>query len=76
MIQLTNESIKRLPDEMPITVTWSGGNGPHQYALRRVAGRPYACAYVRGRGQNIGWLDNIGEHPLTQVWVEENRWLK
>lgn len=32
---LTEAEIVALPDGARIVVTWSGGNGPHEYILRR-----------------------------------------
>ena len=31
---LTHGEIATLPDETPVVVIWSGGNGPHRYVAR------------------------------------------
>ena len=39
---LTYDEVCDLPEGTPITITWSGGNGPHNYVLGMVNGSPYA----------------------------------
>ena len=42
---LTDDEVRALPEGTPITVTWSGGNGPHEYVLTfDKRGEPYAWA--------------------------------
>lgn len=28
---LTQEEVETLPENTPVTITWTGGNGPHDY---------------------------------------------
>ncbi len=69
LLWLTPEELAALPEGSPITVLWSGGNGPHEYRLHFGKwGHP--CA-ERG-GVLVGALNNIGVPPLTAVaegWV-------
>lgn len=72
MILLTDETIRQLPEGTPIMVKWSGGNGPHPYKLGFIHGQmPHAVMKITGNNYNIGFLDGIGKHPLTQVFVDE-----
>jgi hypothetical protein len=72
---LTPTEVRRLPGGARITVTWSGGNGPHDYVVRWWRGDPYAITEDEARRQPPGWvdvvraLDFIGpSQPRTQVW--------
>ncbi len=77
-MNLTQAEVDALPDGTRIVVTWSGGNGPHEYVLRRNderAEHPYALTdrqdedpAERYRFLNTaGELYPIGPGPLTQV---------
>lgn len=39
---LTEDEVRALPEGTPITVLWSGGNGPHPYVLTFDRGEPHA----------------------------------
>lgn len=81
MIQLTNESIKQLPEGTPITVVWPGGNGPFIYTLRWFGDTPFAVCVQQWPGidpltaplrdLDAYYLDFIGNEPFTRVWVDE-----
>ena len=36
---LTQDEVDRLKDGTPVTITWSGGNGPHEYVVAVWPGR-------------------------------------
>ncbi len=66
---LTPEELAALPEGSPITVLWSGGNGPHKYHLRF---SKWGYPYAESRGTYVGVLDLIGRPPGTAVvpgWV-------
>ena len=68
---LDNEALAQLPDGTRIVVTWSGGNGPHRYVLRR---DQFGALYTEtdfAYGNTRHLLDMIGPHPLTQVRADE-----
>lgn len=62
---LEQSEVDELPDGQRIVVTWSSGNGPHEYALRVKDGRP--CAVLLPDGGYIdqevvvGQLDFVGK---------------
>lgn len=73
---LTQAEVDALPDGTRILVTWSGGNGPHEYVVRVIDGRRYAVLPeghpwrrededTRPPGDSE--LERVGEHPLTVV---------
>lgn len=71
--KLTQEEFDQLPDGADVVITWSGGNGPHQYkihvdkwGIRRVYSQVPA-----GIKQTYSQPTYVGDHPLDQVWVEE-----
>lgn len=60
---LSQAEIDALPEGACVRVTWSGGNGPHEYEISRSGG---VCAMRDG--VFVGFLHMCGEYPLTQVW--------
>ena len=40
---LTQEQVDALPEGSRIMVKWNGGNGPHEYIVRKREGESYAC---------------------------------
>lgn len=64
---LTKDELDQLPDGTSIKVTWSGGNGPHKYVLRRHYSTPWAAM---PDGHMVGHLKHVGAHPLDQVFVD------
>lgn len=72
---LTMAQLKELREGTAIIVTWSGGNGPHEYTLTfDHYGYPYAWSkhgvpsdeHMRFHNP----FNSVGEHPMTQVWVK------
>jgi hypothetical protein len=39
---LTQDEVDALPENTPVIVAWSGGNGPHRYFIHSRYGRAYA----------------------------------
>ena len=68
---LDNATLAQLPDGARIVVTWSGGNGPHRYILRRDQFGALFAETDFAHGNTRHRLDVVGRHPLTQVWVDE-----
>lgn len=66
---LTREEVATLEDGARIVVTWSGGNGPHEYVAKRQHGKVYAV-FVRASCRNtVAPLDFVGAaQPFTVVW--------
>lgn len=66
---LTEEEVAELPEGAPITVIWSGGNGPHDYTIAvDEAGQRYAWqGEERLRFYNL--LRFVGQRRYhTRVW--------
>ncbi len=64
--------IATLPDNTPIVVIWSGGNGPHHYFKKSFDGRPVAATE---KEINSGRFDEVGKSlsgwPIGFVGQEE-----
>jgi hypothetical protein len=60
---LTEEQVYALPEGEPITVTWSGGNGPHPYVLLFHQAEPHACAEGDEGNPRMRYYN-----PLTFIW--------
>lgn len=60
---LSQEEVDSLPAGTPVTVIWSGGNGPHRYHTVIVGGTVGVDNAYRDR------LHPVVPHPLTQVWL-------
>lgn len=69
---LTQEEVDRLPVGARVRVTWSGGNGPHDYfVIPNVDGARVAITLD---GTWVGTLTEVGaDQPHIQVWVERDR---
>lgn len=75
---LTQAEVDTLPAGTRVLVTWSGGNGPHEYVIVVCDGKRYA-ALPEGHpwrrpdeDTRPPWdavLEWVGEHPRTQVWL-------
>lgn len=65
---LTREQADALPDGARVEVNWSGGNGPHEYVVRRIRDAVYVeCLGTYGRGIQHR-LDFVGTaRPFTLV---------
>jgi hypothetical protein len=63
---LTQAEVDSLPEAARVSVTWSGGNGPHAY---RIVRDKHAGVCVDNVYRDA--LRNVGGHPLTQVWLLE-----
>ena len=68
---LTPEEVDALPEGTLITVTWSGGNGPHDYVVT-----------VNDHGQRFAEVPgNTNErmrfyNPLRGIWPDTRVWLR
>lgn len=61
---LTQAQANALPDGAKVWVIWSGGNGPHLYTVE-------VDAHGERRTVESGdRLDFVGQHPLTQIWLD------
>ncbi len=77
-LSLTAIEVSELPDNTPIVVIWSGGNGPHHYRKTTVGGIPVAATEweiehdkIDIVGKSIGaWPDGfVGQERYhTRVW--------
>lgn len=69
---LTAEQVAALPEGTPVTITWSGGNGPHDYVLVfDDHGQPYAALTddPRDRLRYYNPLTFVGQERYhTRVW--------
>jgi len=79
---LTQEQVDALPDGTEIVVTWSGGNGPWKYTIKRVyfdgeylySVGCHSYPWERGQGilRVVGDLEFIGDkkpHTLVTIAV-------
>lgn len=70
---LTSEQVAELADGTPVTIIWSGGNGPHDYVIGVRSGRRYATSKMPG-SDRIDWGSDgpirfVGQRrPFTRVW--------
>jgi hypothetical protein len=71
---LTQEEVNNLQLGTKVTIIWSGGNGPFNYTIQDKCGE---LSLVSKFNKNAGWfygqIDNVGEHPLTQVWLRHKK---
>ena len=69
---LTAFDVAALPNDTPITVTWSGGNGPHDYVISVDKwGQRYAAINTdpEDRMRFYNQLTYVGVKPgWTRVW--------
>lgn len=66
---LTQEEVDNLPAGTKVVITWSGGNGPHEYTIHK---RDYSGSFVKESNPNAGSYDGeidfVGEKsPYTVV---------
>lgn len=61
-----DEFVKIVPMSFDIIVLWCGGNGPHRYALGKRDDS--FAAFTLEDNYFVGYLDDIGDYPLDQVW--------
>lgn len=65
--RLTQEEVDKLPEGTMVEVVWSGGNGPHQYRIKRWGDVTLVDIEVDPRGFHP--LDFVGLFPPhTMVW--------
>lgn len=66
---LSQKQVNALEDGTLVVVTWTGGNGPHEYTLRQPRGGPVAAYQIHdGREFVAGALDFVGDaKPRTLV---------
>ena len=67
---LTQAEVDALPEGADVWVKWSGGNGPLRYRVTHRCGRPSADTVPPSYAHS---LEPCGEHPLTQVWLDDPR---
>lgn len=67
---LTEEQVAELDEGTPVTIIWSGGNGPHDYVIAvSEAGQRYAWGGVEGRLRYYNPLHFVGQRRFhTRVW--------
>lgn len=64
---LTQAEVDKLPDDTPVFVTWSGGNGPHKYTTWRYNDTTYA----KLDGRVIGPLMLVGKEKYhDRVYIK------
>lgn len=67
---LTQEEVDALVAGTKVVITWSGGNGPHEYTIHKREGQN--TSFVKEHNPNAGWwdgeIDFVGpERPHTIV---------
>lgn len=71
---LTAEELKALADGVEVIITWSGGNGPHHYAIEQAGGTTYAQPLADPHGP-LRWYNPISfvgrERFHTRVWLAQ-----
>ncbi len=72
---LTQQEVDNLPTGTPITVLWSGGNGPFDYKIVNVNGLAYTAmlgCFLPSDARLLpdNRLDFVGPAPLTQVSIK------
>ena len=82
---LTEKEVSKLPEGTPITVVWSGGNGPHDYVVTVRGDQRYAAVNTDpgDRMRFYNPLRFVGQRSYhTRVWLKEEdlvadtaRWL-
>ena len=76
---ISYDDMFKLEEEQEVIIVWSGGNGPHKYIISRIYGTVYALTRYEyedlKNGNRVsfssGSLRQIGEYPLTQVFIEK-----
>lgn len=68
---LTEAEVAKLPEGTPVTIIWSGGNGPHQYIIT-VDYDGTRCAWVERHGERLRYYNPLRfvgqERYHTRVW--------
>jgi len=62
---ITQEQFDALDDGTVVTIIWCGGNGPHDYVVKKDEHGNNRCGGF--------FIDDVGEHPLTQVKVSNTQ---
>ena len=66
---LTDWQVAELREGTPVTVIWSGGNGPHDYEITVDGrGQRYVCAPGEDN-ERMRYYNPIRFDPLTRVWL-------
>ena len=52
---LTQEEVDTLPAGTKVIITWSGGNGPHEYTIHKRNNE--TGSFVKDSNPNAGWYD-------------------
>lgn len=55
---LTQEEVNNLPDGTKVLVTWTGGNGPYLYTIKRFPSNPFPLAE-----ECDCFIDFVGQAP-------------
>ena len=67
---LTQKQVNNLTEGTRVLITWSGGNGPHEYIIHKR--KDDELSYVKEHNPNCGWWDGeitfVGKEKFnTQV---------
>jgi len=70
---LSQEQVDLLPDGSLVIITWSGGNGPHEYVTKKYCDSVYVLSCVTGEiNFGAGPVDFVGDKkPFTLVTLKE-----
>lgn len=52
---LSQKEVDNLPEGTKVIITWSGGNGPHEYTILKRVGQK--GSFVSPHNPNAGWYD-------------------
>ncbi len=52
---LTQNEVDNLPEGTKVIITWTGGNGPHEYMIHKRKGSN--ASFVKPHNPNSGWWD-------------------
>lgn len=52
---LTQKEVDELPVDTKVIITWTGGNGPHEYKIHKRDG--VTGSFVNEHNPNAGWYD-------------------
>ena len=66
---LTQEEVDALPEGTQVTITWTGGNGPHNYTIGKFDGQAWTTGEGSDGKLHLGdRIDFVGsEKPFTLV---------
>ena len=65
MKEITLKQFQKLPEGSKVTITWSGGNGPHEYEVFKT---PSGENIVKPWNPNSGWwYGQVGEFDKILV---------